>query len=84
MMDAKLKGEGFQAEESAEPDRSNVIDLMSALRKSLQAGDEAGETSASATPAEGKQPAEPAPEAKNSKKPKAAAQAATKSPRRRA
>ncbi len=35
MLDAKLKGEGMEVE-PAEPDRGNVVDLMAALRKSLQ------------------------------------------------
>ncbi len=34
MIDAKLKGEGMEAT-AAEPDRSNVVDLMAALKKSL-------------------------------------------------
>ena len=35
VIDAKLKGEGIEAETTEEPDRSNVVDLMAALRKSL-------------------------------------------------
>jgi DNA end-binding protein Ku len=35
MIDAKLKGEGVDLSEPAEPDRSNVVDLMAALKKSL-------------------------------------------------
>ena len=35
MIDAKLKGEGIDLSEPAEPDRSNVVDLMAALKKSL-------------------------------------------------
>jgi DNA end-binding protein Ku len=35
MIDAKLKGEGIDISEPSEPDRSNVIDLMAALKKSL-------------------------------------------------
>jgi DNA end-binding protein Ku len=35
MIDAKLKGEGIEEEETAEPDRGNVVDLMAALKKSL-------------------------------------------------
>jgi DNA end-binding protein Ku len=36
MIDAKLKGEGIEdEEETAEPDRTNVVDLMAALKKSL-------------------------------------------------
>jgi DNA end-binding protein Ku len=35
MIDAKLKGEGIDLSEPVEPERSNVIDLMAALKKSL-------------------------------------------------
>lgn len=35
VIDAKLKGEGINPEEPAEPDRDNVIDLMAALKASL-------------------------------------------------
>ena len=35
MIDAKLKGEGIDLSEPAEPERTNVIDLMAALKKSL-------------------------------------------------
>src|SRR6202162_4468978 len=35
MIDAKLKGEGFDLAEPAAPAESNVIDLMAALKKSL-------------------------------------------------
>jgi DNA end-binding protein Ku len=35
MIDAKLKGEGIDLSEPVEPDRSNVVDLMAALKKSL-------------------------------------------------
>ena len=35
MIDAKLKGEGVDLGEPAEPDRTNVVDLMAALKKSL-------------------------------------------------
>jgi DNA end-binding protein Ku len=35
MIDAKLKGEGINLSEPAEPAESNVIDLMAALKKSL-------------------------------------------------
>jgi DNA end-binding protein Ku len=35
MIDAKLKGEGIDADEVVEPDRTNVVDLMAALKKSL-------------------------------------------------
>jgi DNA end-binding protein Ku len=38
VIDAKLKGEGIEDEETEEPDRGNVVDLMAALKKSL--GDE--------------------------------------------
>jgi DNA end-binding protein Ku len=52
MIDAKLKGEGIEdAGEAAEPDRTNVVDLMAALKKSL--GDTAAKPAA-------KKPAKPA------------------------
>ena len=35
MIDAKLKGEGIEQSEPEEPDRTNVVDLMAALKKSL-------------------------------------------------
>jgi non-homologous end joining protein Ku len=35
MIDAKLKGEGVDLGEPVEPDRTNVVDLMAALKKSL-------------------------------------------------
>ena len=35
MIDAKLKGEGVDLGEPAEPDRTNVVDLMAALKRSL-------------------------------------------------
>jgi DNA end-binding protein Ku len=35
MIDAKLKGEGIHAGESEQPERTNVVDLMAALKKSL-------------------------------------------------
>jgi DNA end-binding protein Ku len=41
VIDAKLKGEGIEAFDEEEPDRGNVIDLMSALRKSLGNDNEA-------------------------------------------
>ena len=45
MIDAKLKGEGIEDDDEApQPDRTNVVDLMAALKKSL------GETSDKAPP----------------------------------
>jgi DNA end-binding protein Ku len=38
MIDAKLKGEGIEVEETEEEDRGNVVDLMVALKKSLGQG----------------------------------------------
>jgi non-homologous end joining protein Ku len=38
MIDDKLKGEGIEDETVEEPDRGNVVDLMAALRKSLEHG----------------------------------------------
>ena len=38
VIEAKLRGEGIEPEAEPEEDRGNVIDLMAALKKSLQAG----------------------------------------------
>jgi DNA end-binding protein Ku len=62
VIDAKLKGEGIEPEETVEPDRGNVVDLMAALRKSLgQSGDEevAAPKKASSTKAAKAKPAAP-------------------------
>jgi DNA end-binding protein Ku len=76
MINAKLKGEGVDLSEPVEPDRSNVIDLMAALKKSL--GEAAEETPAAAP--------KPAREAKGkaAAPAKAAAQATPKASRKRA
>jgi DNA end-binding protein Ku len=65
MIDAKLKGEGIEDEETEEPDRDNVVDLMAALKKSLGQAD--GEL---AKPSRVKAKTEPP--AKAAKKPSAA------------
>ena len=72
MIDAKLKGEGIEADEVIEPDRTNVVDLMAALKKSL------GQTAA-----DHKQPALKLP-IKGGADEKVAAQATTKPSRKRA
>ena len=79
VIDAKLKGEGIEPEESAEPDRSNVVDLMAALRKSLgQTGNE--EAAQLAKPSTAKAPkAKPA--APKAKPEKAPAKKASSTPR---
>ncbi|MBV8578430.1 MAG: Ku protein [Acetobacteraceae bacterium] len=82
MLEAKLKGEGIDVEETIEPDRSNVIDLMAALKKSLQSAE--GEAPAAAAATKAKPEAQSGPPVRQSKNPKAAAQAATESPRKRA
>jgi len=48
VIDAKLKGEGLEPLDDGEPDRSNVVDLIAALRKSLGRNNElpAGKRSA--------------------------------------
>ena len=79
MLEAKLKGEGVAVEDTAEPDRSNVVDLMSALKKSLQATVEEPVSSERRSPA-----SEPPKLIKDAKGSKTAGQAATKSPRKRA
>jgi DNA end-binding protein Ku len=60
MIDAKLKGEGIDLTEAAEPDRSNVIDLMAALKKSLGEAAEAKPPTAKKPAKEARSPAEPA------------------------
>ena len=57
MIDAKLKGEGIDVSEPAEPDRSNVIDLMAALKKSLGEAAEAKPPAAKKPAKEGRQAA---------------------------
>jgi DNA end-binding protein Ku len=68
MLDAKLKGEGIDMDEVPEPQPTNVIDLMAALRRSLAEEDK------KPTPVEASPPA----------KSKAAKSPATKTPRKRA
>jgi DNA end-binding protein Ku len=48
VIDAKLKGEGFEPEASEEPRGDNVIDLMAALKRSLE---QKSRVTAAATPA---------------------------------
>jgi DNA end-binding protein Ku len=73
MIEAKLKGEGIETGAVAEPERSNVVDLMAALKQSL------GEAAA-----EPKVEAETAPAATPPAKQKRAAGQAAKAPRKRA
>jgi hypothetical protein len=49
MIEAKLKGEGVELIEPEEPDRTNVVDPMTALKKSL--GQEKPEEKKKAAPA---------------------------------
>ena len=73
MIEAKLKGEGIEAEDADEPERGNVIDLMAALKKSL------GQTAE--TPAAAKKPSKAkAPAKKATKAEPAAKKAAAKKP----
>jgi len=74
MLEAKLKGEGFDADADEEPDRGNVVDLMAALKKSL------GQTAAKDKPTAPEKP----PEASKEPRKRPAAQAAAKPPRKRA
>jgi DNA end-binding protein Ku len=65
MIDAKLKGEGVEASEPAEPDRTNVVDLMAALKKSLgQAAEEEKPTPARKKAAARTAPSQTAPKRK--------------------
>jgi len=55
VIEAKLKGKGVTPEEPSAPDRSNVVDLMAALKASLgQSTDPAAKKPARAAPAAGK------------------------------
>jgi DNA end-binding protein Ku len=89
MIDAKLKGEGVDLTEPGEPDRTNVVDLMAALKKSL------GQEKPDAAPKQKKTRAAdnvrqqpglklPIKGGKAAIDDKAGAQAATKAPRKRA
>lgn len=62
MIDAKLKGEGVDLSEPAEPASSNVIDLMAALKKSLSqsADDKAPAAKRPAKEPKGRATAQPA------------------------
>ena len=71
MIEAKLKGEGVEPDATPAPERGNVIDLMSALKKSL------GEGSAKASQAS-------SPSERAGAKPKRPTAQAAKSPRKRA
>jgi DNA end-binding protein Ku len=64
VIDAKLKGEGIEAETTEEPDRSNVIDLMTALRKSLGQTEEKAKTPKKAGTLKAAAKPKPAPKAK--------------------
>jgi DNA end-binding protein Ku len=88
MIDAKLKGEGVELSEPEEPDRTNVVDLMSALKRSLgqQKPDAAPAKKARAADDARKQPGLKLPikGGKPAVEDKAAAQAASKPSRKRA
>ena len=68
MIDAKLRGEGIDLREPAEPDRGNVIDLMAALKKSLGQPAEAKPAPAKTPAKEGKGKAAAQPAARPSRK----------------
>jgi hypothetical protein len=48
LIDARMKGEGFEAEAEEKPEQTNVIDLMGALRRSLGQSEPAPAKSAAA------------------------------------
>jgi DNA end-binding protein Ku len=50
LIDAKLKGVGFEVEEEDQSDRGNVIDLMGALRRSLGQSEDAAAPAKKAAP----------------------------------
>ena len=51
MINKKLAGEGIDVSEPAEPDRTNVVDLMAALKKSLAQEEAPKKAAQSSTPA---------------------------------
>jgi DNA end-binding protein Ku len=60
VIDAKLKGEGVEPEEEEAPERTNVVDLMAALRKSLGQGGEAAGAAKKSLPAKAPSKSKPA------------------------
>ncbi|MBN8899776.1 MAG: Ku protein [Rhodospirillales bacterium 69-11] len=76
VIDAKLRGEGISPDAPEEPDRSNVIDLMAALKASLGRGEAAEPGRRGRTPAKTAAPAD----AKGSAKAPAKAAAKKSSP----
>lgn len=67
VIEAKLKGEGIEPEVGDVPDRGNVVDLMAALRKSLEPAGRASKKSPGAAKTAGKVPkAAPAPKRQGS------------------
>jgi DNA end-binding protein Ku len=86
MIDAKLKGEGIQPEDVEEPDRSNVIDLMAALRKSLGQTEEGPvpKKAAKAKPGSDKPPAKAKPKTPKAAGTSKASAPAKTAPRKRA
>jgi DNA end-binding protein Ku len=54
VIEAKLKGEGIAPEEPAAPDRSNVVDLMAALKASLGKANDSTPKKPSRAPSPGK------------------------------
>jgi DNA end-binding protein Ku len=75
VIDAKLKGEGVEPEDEEVPERTNVVDLMAALRKSLGQGEKEQATSK-------KKASDPTPSSKA--KPAAKAKAASGPARKKA
>jgi DNA end-binding protein Ku len=82
VIDAKLRGEGIAPEAEAEPDRSNVIDLMAALKASLGRGPAPNQLAKSEQPS--KAAAEPSGRGKSDKAAAAAAKPERKSARKSA
>jgi DNA end-binding protein Ku len=68
MIQAKLKGEGITEPAFAEPDRSNVVDLMAALRRSLSAPAEAAAEPQAPTKAQARGAKKPQAEGKPARK----------------
>ncbi len=68
LIDAKLKGEGIEPDAEDEPDRSNVVDLMAALKQSLGQKAAAATKPVAPVKAAAKKPAKKAAEKKAAEK----------------
>jgi len=84
LIEAKLKGEGIEPNEPEEPDRTNVVDLMAALKKSLGQEEKKAAPAKKARATDRQQPGLKLPIKGGKPDEKPAAQATTKPSRKRA